>query len=54
MADIVRQDPRFEVPSPAVPPYIVEDAEEPYGGAVRGHPDLVGRLRSEHGLDSKA
>ena len=27
MADIVRQDPRFEASSPAIPPYIVEDAE---------------------------
>ena len=43
MADIVRQDPRLEASPPAVPPYIVEDAEELHGGAVRGHPELVGR-----------
>ena len=43
VADIVRQDPRLEAPSPAVPPYIVEDAEELHGGAVWGHPELVGR-----------
>ena len=43
MADIVRQDPRLEAPPPAVPPHVVEDAEELHGGAVRGHPELVGR-----------
>ena len=43
MADIVGQDPRLEASSPAVPPYIVEDAEELHGGAVWGHPELVGR-----------
>ena len=42
MADIVRQDPRLEAPPPAVPPHVVEDAEELHGGAVRGHPELVG------------
>ena len=43
MADIVRQDPRPEAPPPAVPPHVVEDAEERHGGAVRGHAELVGR-----------
>ena len=43
MADIVRQDPCLEAPPPAVPPHVVEDAEELHGGAVRGHPELVGR-----------
>ena len=43
MADIVRQDPGLEVSPPAVPPYIVEDTEELHGGAMRGHPELVGR-----------
>ena len=42
MADIVRQDPRLEGPPPAIPPHVVEDAEELHGGAVRGHPELVG------------
>ena len=43
MADIIRQDSRLEAPSLADAPYIVEDAEELHGGAVRGHPELVGR-----------
>ena len=42
MADIVSQDPRLEAPPPAVPPHVVEDAEELHGGAVQGHPKLVG------------
>ena len=43
MADIIQQDPRLEAPPPAVPAHVVEDAEELHGGAVRGHPELVGR-----------
>ena len=42
MADIVQQDPRHEAPPPAVPPHVVEDAEDLHGGAMRGHPELVG------------
>ena len=43
VADIVRQDQRLEAPPPAVPPHVVEDAEELHRGAVGGHPELVGR-----------
>ena len=43
VADIVRQDPRLEAPPLAVPPHIMEDAEELHRGAVGGHPELVGR-----------
>ena len=43
VADIVREDPRLEGSPPAVPPYIVGDAEELHGGVMRGHPELVGR-----------
>ena len=42
MADIVRQDQRLEAPPPAVPPHVVEDAEELHGGAVGRHPELIG------------
>ena len=42
VADVVRQGPRLEAPPPAVPVHVVEDAEELHGGAVRGHPELVG------------
>ena len=50
---IVRRDPRLEASPLAVPPHVVEDAEEVHGGAVRGHPQLVGRhdaARHEAGL----
>ena len=43
MANVVRQDPRLEAPPPAVAPHVVEDAEDLHGGAVGGHPELVGR-----------
>ena len=42
VADIVLRDPRLEGPSPAVPPHVVEHAEGLHGGALGGHPELVG------------
>ena len=42
VGDIVRQDPRLEAPPPAIPPHVMEDAEELYRGAMGGHPELVG------------
>ena len=43
VTDIVRHDPRLEAPPPAIPPHVVEEAEELHGGAVGGHSELVGR-----------